>query len=135
MFDQGSPEMEISGKNRYIKCLTQDKTAYALGKIHDDVTMKKTKYTIKIACEDVANVVVGITTQANWINSKVQQQESFFFIGATGNFIACGKEICTTKAAKKDSSIEFLHDIEKGDLRLKIDKREPVVLILGNPIL
>ena len=42
--------MEISGKNRYIKCLSSDHMAYAMGKIHDDITMKKTSYTIKLGC-------------------------------------------------------------------------------------
>ena len=52
LFDKGSPEMEITGKNRYIKCLSNNKIAYALGRIHDDPTMKKTSYTIKLSCAD-----------------------------------------------------------------------------------
>ena len=33
LFDKGTIEMEISGKNRYIKCLSSEKIAYATGKI------------------------------------------------------------------------------------------------------
>ena len=41
----------------------------------------------------------------------------------------------TTRPAKKDSSIEFQHDNQKGDLRIKIDKRDPVILLLDHAVL
>lgn len=43
--------------------------------------------------------------------------------------------MCTTRAAKKDSTIEFLHDNELGDLRIKIDKRDPVILLTNHHVL
>ena len=39
------------------------------------------------------------------------------------------------KPAKRDSSIEFLHDNEFGNLSIKIDKRDPVPLLQNYPVL
>ena len=69
LFDKASKGMEITDKNRYIKCISSDQIAYATGKIQDDPNETKTSYTIKLGCKEKANVVVGITTQEDWINS------------------------------------------------------------------
>ena len=103
-----------------------------MGKIEDDVTMKKTKYTLKLGCVKDPKVIVGLTTQENWIESGKKGYETFLFHAESGIFFAGDIQICRTREAKKDSSIEFLHDNENGNLSLKIDKREVVLLVKNN---
>ena len=88
--------------------------------------MKKVKYALKLCCIKEPKVIVGLTTQENWIESGKKGHESFLFHAESGKFFAGDIQICRTREAKKDSSIEFLHDNENGHLSLKIDKREVV---------
>ena len=46
--------------------------------------MKKTSYTIKFGCDKKPKLVVGITTNENWVESQNKDHESFLFDAETG---------------------------------------------------